>query len=405
MVSSRFLVLGAGITGRAVSEFFLKREIDFRVSSLSKIDSEFKEKLSAQGISFEEGKHSLDWFEWADYVVLSPSVRKDRLPQWIQSRCISELDLAQEFFAGKIVAITGTNGKTTTVSMLAHVLSSTGVKVVACGNIGLPFISVVDQEVDAVVVEVSSFQLFNSSRFRPDLFAVLNITPDHLDWHSSLEEYALSKLSPIRRISSAREVFLNRDSALISTYYSGPANWFSGGDNEDEACVYAICEAMGIGKEQITNALRTFSPPHHRISFVAEGKGLVFLNDSKSTNPASTFWALKRLSVKGIRGKVVLLCGGKGKGFEYSSILNYKHMLRGIVGFGEEGPNIVSQLSDVPGWIAPDLEHAFDTAVRIAELGDVVLLSPMCASFDQYANYEERGEHFEKLVLSFLRSQ
>ncbi len=404
MVGNRFLVLGSGVTGKSVSEFFLKKGIEFRVSSLSKIDSEFKEKLSAQGISFEEGKHSSDWFEWADYIVLSPSVRKDRLPQGAQSRCISELDLAQEFFPGEVIAITGTNGKTTTVSMLAHVLSNAGMQVMACGNIGLPFISVASRDLDAVVVEVSSFQLFNSSRFRPDLFAVLNITPDHLDWHNGLDEYALSKLSPIKRISSSHQVFLNQDSPLISTYYSGSANWFKGGENEDEACVYAMCEAIGIKRELIETAIKTFSPPHHRISFVGRGKGLVFLNDSKATNPASTFWALRRLSIRGVEGKVVLLCGGKGKGLEYSGILNYKDILKGIVGFGQEGPKIVSQLSDIPGWVESDLEHAFNMAVQIAEPGDVVLLSPMCASFDQYTNYKERGEHFEKLVLSFLRS-
>lgn len=403
-MDSRFLILGSGVTGKALADFFLKREIKFRISSLSKLDPQLKDRLVARHILFEEGKHSPDWLKWADYVILSPSVRKDNLPEEVQSHCISELDLAQEFFTGKIIAITGTNGKTTTVSMLAHVLSSAGMQVAACGNIGLPFISVVGQQLDAVVVEVSSFQLFNSACFSPDFFAVLNIAPDHLDWHKDLDEYARAKLSPIRRFSDDRHFFLNQDNRLITAYYSGPANWFRGGDNENEACVYVICEAIGIDGELIKKALKTFSPPHHRLSFVGRGRDLVFLNDSKATNPASTCWALRRLSMEGIKGKVVLLCGGKGKGIEYTDVLNYKNVLRGIVGFGEEGPKIVSQLSDVPGWIEFDLEQAFNMAVHVAEPGDVILLSPMCASFDQYTNYEERGEHFEKLVLSFLRS-
>ncbi len=404
-MGERFLVVGAGITGKSLVEFFLHKGIEFRVTSLSPINSTLRERLSSFGVLFEEGKHTLDWFSWADYIVLSPSVRKDKFPEEVWSRCISELDLAQCFFSGKIIAITGTNGKTTTVSMLAHILSKSGIRAVACGNIGLPFISVVDESVDVAVVEVSSFQLFNSAFFTPDLFAVLNISPDHLDWHKDLEEYVRAKLSPIDRILDPRRIFLNRNSRLINSYFVGPANWFDASEDENRSCVGALCNFMGIDEDTVKSALKSFCPPRHRLSFVGEGRGLTFLNDSKATNPHSTCWALRRLMRSNMSGKVILLCGGRGKNLGYHDILEYKDILRMVIGFGEEGENIVSQLSSIPGWVERDLEGAFARAVSLAEPGDTILLSPMCASFDQYKNYEERGIHFERLVSSYLESE
>ncbi len=412
MSSDYFLVLGAGITGRAVVEFFLGRGIPFRVSSLSPIPIDLKENLRKAGVDFEEGKHTLSWLSEAKEIILSPSIRYDALPWEVRSRCISELDLSQRFFKGKIVAITGTNGKSSTVSMLASVLNQAGIPACACGNIGTPFISKVDDPVSVAVVEVSSFQLFNSREFTPDGFAVLNISPDHLDWHESEEEYIQAKISPIERMNERQVVWLNwNDSILrdVGLRLGRSIDWFRSeeGLDENEACVVRIGRYFGIDERSLVSWLKTECRPlKYRCEVIGEKGGVVFVNDSKATNVASTLWAIKKVTKDRSGRRVILLCGGRGKNLDYGDLLSVADSIKCVIAFGEEGDSIVARLRGVVFSLrVPDLASAFERSISLSQPGDVVLLSPMCASFDQYENYEKRGAHFDSLVVSYLQSK
>ncbi len=393
------LVLGYGITGKALVDFLISRDIRVSVSDTGCFSDEDKAYFKKNNIEFEEGRHSRRFIEKSDILCPSPGIRVDDIPIG-QKLVLSEIDIASFFFKGKIIAITGTNGKTTTTKIIDFVLNRAGYKSKAVGNIGLPFISVVGQSPDVAVVEVSSFQLFFSNYFAPDVAVILNISEDHMDWHKDFEEYVLAK-KKIFEFMKEGVVLLNKNDPVASVLEVPDfleKVFFPGGMRYDfdENWQAAVCvlSRLGVGKDIILDAYKEFRNPPHRMEFVMKKNGVVFIDDSKATNVHSTVWALKN-----VKGPVRLLCGGSFKGADFSAIVPFLTNVAKAYAFGQEAERINSALSGViPVSVFMSMRGALLSAAKEAKGGDVVLLSPMCASFDEFKNYKERGDVFSKLV-------
>lgn len=368
-----------------------------------------------------------------DYCVVSPGVKMKDNPyiEIMKNKgtiILSELDLGYLFLKGKIIAVTGTNGKTTTCNLIYKILKDNGYDARLCGNIGVPITSINDTTKNSVtVVEVSSFQLESSRLFRCDIGVILNVMPDHLDRHGTMQEYINCK----KKLASftKRKLVLNLDDEIAKTF------------NFDKKCLYfskktlkkgvfaknnqifinkkPVCGVQNIklkGEKNLENVLASvaslsnfkgmnfhdsissFLPSAHRLELVGECKGVMYVDDSKATNVASVINALTAFDGK----RILLLLGGQGKNAPYDSI--FQHPLKEVVTFGEEGEKIsaIANRYKVP---TANFKH-FDDAVFYAcergEVGDVVLLSPACSSFDEFSSYKERGEKFKELVLEFL---
>ena len=371
-----------------------------------------------------------------DLCVVSPGVKYKDNP-YIEilkkngSQIMSEIDLACLFCKGKIIAVTGTNGKTTTCMLLAKILKEAGYDVHLCGNIGIPFTSIClkTNKKSVVVCEVSSFQLASSSFFKCDIGAILNIKPDHLDVHGTFLDYIESKKKLIKFVK--KKLVLNLDDditkRLINTknclYFSKKTlkkgvfieknaifcnkkkicdlkNFNLKGEKNIEnllASVACLCD-FNIPIETYNNALKSFQPSSHRIEIVGEHNEVLFVDDSKATNVASTINALTAFQNKNI----ILLLGGRGKDAPYDEIFDYK--LKEVVCFGEDGDNIYRRAlkNKAKSSIFEKFDEAVEHACQIAKVGDVVLLSPACASFDEFTSYAERGERFKDLVLRLI---
>jgi UDP-N-acetylmuramoylalanine--D-glutamate ligase len=366
----------------------------------------------------------------ADLVVPSPLVRLDH-PALVAARAAgvpvrSEIDLAGERAAVPIVAVTGTNGKTTVTTLTAAMLDASGRRVVAAGNLGRPLIDAVDDPVDVIVAEVSSFQLACSETFHPHVGVVLAITPDHLDWHGSYEQYVAAK-ARITRCQNADDVLVfdadDADAAAIAAASRARALGFSRRsdapgralevdgrlldsdgallaniDDMRRALVHDRTNALASGlaaiavgatTEGVRAALATYATLPHRVALVGEASGVQWYDDSKATNPDATLRALESFD------SVVLLAGGRNKGLDLSVLARAASRLRGVVAFGEAGPEVAKAFAgSVPVETVESMRDAVRAAARLSRPGDVVLLSPACASFDAYSNYAERGDDF-----------
>jgi len=359
------------------------------------------------------------------------------------SQLLSEIELAYVRSRAPWIAVTGTNGKTTTTSLVAHLLSNAGLAVHTVGNIGTPAMTVVDhaEPDDVIVAEVSSFQLALTSTFHPRVAVLLNITPDHADWHGSLARYAQDKARVFANLTAddtavvdiddpgsavwadkleARGVRVARVSRLVPV--SGGANVVGGvltlitphgpeplvaaeelrirGDHNvsNALAAAAAAHAMGVHAADIRAGLTTFEPIAHRLEPVGVRDGAEYVNDSKGTNPDAV---VKALTAFGDRD-IVLLLGGRNKGSDFAPLAAAIAARGGVrpVVFGEAAAEISAALADagVAFDSASGLRLAVDQAATIAHSGDVVLLSPGCASFDEFKNYEHRGEFFASLV-------
>ena len=374
----------------------------------------------------------------ADLVVPSPLVRLDH-PALVAARAAgvsirSEIDLAGERAAAPIVAVTGTNGKTTVTTLTAAMLAASGRSVVAAGNLGRPLIDAVDDRADVLVAEVSSFQLACSETFHPHVAVVLAITPDHLDWHGSYERYVEAK-ARIARWQRADDVLVfdadDRDATAIAAAGAARAVGFSrradaaGAAREiDGRLVNAYGEllanvgdmrralvhdrtnalasglaaiAAGATTAGVRAALENYETLPHRVALVGEAGGVQWYDDSKATNPDATLRALESFD------SVVLLAGGRNKGLDLSVLARAASRLRAVVSFGEAGPEVAKELPDsVPTEVVVTMRDAVHAAASLSQPGDIVLLSPACASFDAYANYAERGDDFASEVAKML---
>lgn len=412
---SRAAVFGFGRTGRAVATFFLARGITPFVTDAGTLSSPAREFLEKNAIPYEERGHTLRALTGADIAIISPGVRPG-IPIIAQARergipVLSEIDLASFFLGGTpLVAVTGTNGKSTTVKLIEVLLTEQGLNVVSAGNIGIPLITRVDERYDAIVVEVSSFQLEQSHRFHPHVGVLLNITPDHLDRHGTLENYRAVKLRLFSNQTGDDYVIVPRELAPAiagakarPVYYDHvalpplPGTLPHNRSNLQAAIAAARCIIpFNPATVSMSTLADAFSLPY-RMQVEGRVNGARVINDSKSTNAASTIAALRSIDAP-----TVLILGGRHKRAGYDALAQEiaARPVRTVI-YGEAGPFLAEHLR-ITGINNVKIFSEFSNAVICAmdniKSGEVLLFSPACSSYDQFTSYIERGKSFSTLV-------
>jgi UDP-N-acetylmuramoylalanine--D-glutamate ligase len=436
------LVVGLARTGVATSQFCAAHGAKVTATD-ARPENEIGEAiktLRGVGINLELGVHREKTFLEQDLIIPSPGVPADApLLQAARAKGVtiwSEIELADRFLKGRMIGITGSNGKTTTTSLIAHILKSAGIPTILAGNIGTPLISQVEQTSDKTitVVELSSFQLELIDTFRADVSVFLNLTPDHLDRHHTLEAYGAAKARIFENQTESDSSILNADDPATRPYAPAKPHvfWFSRKqrvaqgafvleneilfrlDGKDEAILklqdiplagahnvenvlaaVAAVRLAGAQAAEIAKGVRSFAGVEHRLEFVAEIGGVRYYNDSKATNVDATLKALEAFP-----GRILIVLGGKDKGSDYTVLqkpLREKAILALLIGAASE--KIENQIA---GSVAIErvgtIERAVETASHAVRPGDIVLLAPACASFDQFENYEHRGRVFKDLV-------
>ncbi len=449
--NKRVLVVGLGKSGIAAAHFLKEQGARVTVS-----DSRDAVALAAEipalldaGITVETGGHGLLTFRRSDLIVVSPGVPMDtpELKQVVAFGLpvIGELELASRFLQGQVVAITGSNGKTTTTTLVGEILKASGVKTLVGGNIGLPVIDLVPESTAETwsVLEVSSFQLETVDGFHPKIAVVLNITPDHLDRHGSFKNYAAVKARITERQEAEDFLVLNAEDKATQMVAGKAASlkgggaqvfWFSGrrpikqgafvhgesilfvpwegakaepvmpvseiplkGAHNVENVLAAVCVARlaGVSAEVIRGTVRSFKAVEHRLEFVRSVNGVEYYNDSKATNVDATMKA-----VASFAGGIHLILGGKDKDSDYTQMAEMlQERVKIVYTIGSAAEKIERELREVVKMkSAGTIQVAVSEAAAAAEPGDVVLLAPACSSFDQFENYEHRGRVFRQLV-------
>jgi UDP-N-acetylmuramoylalanine--D-glutamate ligase len=441
----KVLVVGLGKSGMAAALFLRRRGAQVTVSDVRSAEALAKDipTLLEAGIMVEAGGHGLLTFRRQDLIVVSPGVPMDT-PELAQTisfglPVIGELELAARFLKGKILSITGSNGKTTTTTLVGEILKGAGLPTLVGGNIGVPVVSLIEESTDQTwsVLEVSSFQLETTVEFRPAIAVILNITPDHLDRHGNLENYALAKERIFAAQTAQDFLVLNADNARAAEAASrsvAQVYWFSaehpvaqGAWLEEGQVVYRpaqgaatekIIPLSGIplkGAHNVENVLaavvssrlagasagavckgiENFKAVEHRLEYVTTRNGVEFYNDSKATNVDATAKALAAFST-GIH----LILGGKDKNSDYTQLAQLlRERVTAVYTIGSAAAKIESELRGVVSIHSCEtLEKAVHAATAAARPGEVVLLAPACSSFDQFENYEQRGRVFKELV-------
>jgi UDP-N-acetylmuramoylalanine--D-glutamate ligase len=435
--NKRVLVVGLGESGRAAARFLTARG-----AVVTATDSQPPEKLGSVaellnlGVTLHVGGHPAELFAEQDIVIPSPGVPWD-LPQLEAARrlgieVVGELEVAAAMLRGRVIGVTGTNGKTTTTSLIGHILRAAGWNVCVAGNIGTPVLSIVETSTDDTwnVLELSSFQLEAMSHFRCEIALVLNVTPDHLDRHKTLDGYAKAKARIFMAQTSGDHAVLNADDAgcrEMAPQARGQVCWFSrtraldcgasvkgewiafngtpvgsthlpirGAHNLENALAAVAASALaGVSADVIGPALEIFTAVEHRLEYVRTLDGVDYYNDSKATNVDAT-----RKAIEAFDGGLWVILGGSEKGADYYDLREpLKQRARAVILIGAAASKMAAQLD---GWVeihhAGTLEHALEYARRQAQPGDTVLLAPACASFDQFQNYGHRGRVFKQLV-------
>lgn len=445
---SKVLVVGLGRSGIAASRLLIRNGAIVTATDNRPIDALSREvkDLISTGIKLEAGRHRVETFLSTDLIILSPGVPSDIVPL-IKARklgieIIGEIELAYQFLNTplntlKLIAITGSNGKSTTTTLIGEILKAKGDRVFVCGNLGIPLSEYIlsGEGSDSVVVELSSFQLETIDRFRPSISILLNISPDHLDRYHSVKEYKDAKFRIFENQEETDFAIINgdepwsedaikgvkgtlilfsrkggvkngvyiKDSWIVSTI-DGQENKIcevseiriKGVHNlENAMAATAATIIMGCKKETIVHTLREFSGLEHRLEFVREIDGVKFINDSKGTNVGAVI-----RSIEGFDESILLIAGGRDKGSDFSPLRPLiKDKVKRLILIGEAREKIGTILRDLTTIIySESLEEAVNIAHKEAIKGDVVLLSPACASFDMFKNFEERGRVFKETV-------
>ena len=438
----KVLVIGLARSGMAAIKVLHKLGADI-VLSERKPAEELKELATLKELGVTIVDQSMEVFDKDyDLCVKNPGVpyRSPFMEALAQHGVpvITEIELAFQVAKPQhYIAITGTNGKTTTTTLVYEVLNAAFPgKAHLCGNIGIPLCEIVMEEGlmeesdHYIALEISNYQLVNIDRFRPDVATIINLTPDHVDFMGSLEAYYKSKTEVYRNMKPEDTFILNADDPVLAEYvekYPVPATVKSFSlDNTDtdnyvkdgQLCVgdepvlpltsvrlpgkhnlqnvmiaVSVAKVLGIANETIKEVVEGFTGVEHRIEFVRELDGVRYYNDSKGTNTDATVTALKAFD-KG----VILLLGGFEKGLPMDDVKAHLGCVKKVIGFGACGPRLVADTVGEDGIVVTTLDEAVEEAVKIAEPGDTVLLSPTTSSFDQYTCFEERGDHFKKLV-------
>ena len=438
----RVLVVGLGKSGVASALFLEKHGARVAVSD-AKMEEQLPEEIPLlldHGISVETGQHGERTFRDQDLIVISPGVPFD-VPQLVQARAlgipvIGEVELAARYLKGKVVAITGSNGKTTTTALAGKIIAAGGRKALVGGNIGTPAISFVEASNDDtwVVLEISSFQLETIESFHPKIAVVLNVTPDHLDRHYTFENYAAAKARIFENQTTDDFAVLNADNepcVPMGGKTKAAVYWFSRlkqvergaftsgeriiwrdsktereimqvseislkGSHNVENVLAGICVGMlaGIEPAEIRRAVAEFKAVEHRLEYVDTVRGVEYYNDSKATNVDATIKALESFP-----GGIHLILGGKDKGSDCSALNPLlKDRVKRVYTIGAAATKIESQIRGVELVSVGTLQAAVKRASDSAASGDVVLLAPACASFDQFVSYEHRGRVFKEQV-------
>jgi len=447
--NKKITVIGLGKSGFAAAKFLHQQKAIVRVTEGSKKKEALENAayLRGLGIEVETGVHTESFISSSRCVVTSPGVSKKSLPlQWALEKkipVISEVELAFYFCRGRIVAVTGSNGKTTTCHLIYRVLSDTGRECVLCGNVGYSFLDAIPaiSRKTIVVLELSSFQLEDSPSFRPSIAVVLNVSPNHLDRHGTIENYALAKENifknqrrsdhvilnagdeRVKRMAEkakSRVVFFGRQKLPEEIYLDGTQIIWKKGEKEKKlldtlsfslkgnhnlenimACT-AVANLLRLPFKKVQKSLDGFKTLEHRIEPIGELRGVKFFNDSKSTTVQST-----KAAILANQGSVILIAGGRDKGVSFAEIepLLIERVKLAVL-YGEAREKIAaswksfSQIRQLA-----DFRQAVRAAFEEASPGDSILLSPMCTSFDQFSSFEERGEVFKHVFHELVREK
>jgi UDP-N-acetylmuramoylalanine--D-glutamate ligase len=438
----KILVVGLARTGASVARFLAERGAVVTVTDMKEESAlaPFLDKLSGLEIRFELGRHDDHTFLSSDMIVVSPGVPMDIPPLSLARKqgrmIISEIELAGGFIDAPIVAITGTNGKTTTTTLAGEIFRGSGYKTFVGGNIGNPLIDLVTsgEAVDFVVAEISSFQLEGIHKFRPRVAVLLNVTEDHLDRYATYQEYIDAKARIFENQTSEDFAVLNMDDPIVSSYagtvkarvvpmsqqralekgiycrdgfitfaWEGvresfpTASFKLQGVHNIENIMAALASTLltGCDPRSAQAVVEGFSGLHHRMELVKIVDDVAYYNDSKGTNVGSVVKSLESFA-----GNVTLIAGGKDKGGDYCPLASLvKERVKHLILLGEARQRIFDSLGNLTdAHLVESLEEAVLTARRLTAPGGVVLFSPACSSFDMFKNYEERGDRFASIV-------
>jgi UDP-N-acetylmuramoylalanine--D-glutamate ligase len=440
LAGERAVVVGAGVAG-AGSARALSAEGAGVLVTEARPEEELPSaaELRALGIEVRAGGHEPSHLDGATLLVTGPGVPPEAdVLRWARERGLpvwGEMELGARLARAPYLAVTGTNGKTTVTSMIEACLRAGGYDALACGNIGLSFPEAAREERDVLVVEVSSFQLALEDSFHPTISVLLNVAPDHLDWHGTFEAYVAAK-ERIHGLQAGTDVHIgNRDdpaAAEISSRATCVLRWFRKGSpdegevgyvgdelvahvdgihrlgavdggragyREDAAAAAAVAIAYGVDPATAAAALAGFRPGPHRGEVVATIDGVRFVDNSKATNVHAAAAAIDGA------GDAVLIAGGRAKGVDLSPLKTHAGRLRAVIAIGESAADVVGVFEgSVPTALAGSIEEAVRDAFAAALPGDTILLAPACASWDQFASYAERGDRFAAAARS-LRAE
>lgn len=442
-IGTKIAILGAGESGVGAAILAQKQGFTVWVSDGGKIKPEFKHTLNDLDLPYEEGSHNMEEILSANLVVKSPGIpEKAPVVKAIREKgieLISEIEFGYRYCSGKIIAITGSNGKTTTTMLTHHILKNAGLNVVMAGNVGDSFAaSVAEHNTDYYVLEVSSFQLDDISTFKPHIAILTNITPDHLDrYEYKMENYAASKFA-ITRYQDENDFFIyNKDDEETMKYMAQHPTkaqklaitlqnektegaWLDDTNtiqitlkNQEQMNINELAlqgkhntynsmasglasKLLGIRKEAIRESLAGFESIEHRLEPVLSVYGIQFINDSKATNVNSTWYALENMQTP-----TIWIAGGVDKGNDYSQLFSLvENKVKAIICLGTDNSKLHAEFDGRVEMVidAADMDEAVRMAYRMGEKGDSVLLSPACASFDLFENYEDRGRQFKAAV-------
>ena len=445
----RVLIVGLGKSGIAAAQAMVKLGARVTVQDSKeedKIDSQLLTFFRGKGVEFCLGKFP-EFMNQYDMMILSPGVDPE-LPFIVKAaeegvEIVGELEIAYRIARGHFVALTGTNGKTTTTTLVGEIFKKSGRKTSVVGNIGVAVISkaLETDEDDWLVTETSSFQLQTIKYFKPMVSAILNLTPDHLNRHHTMENYGLAKARifenqdengycvingddeaccKLAEKSKAKVIYFSasrqlekgafvKDGKLVIVDEDGKLIELCGRDElkiigkhnvENALAAAAMCYYAGIEAEVITQVLKDFAGVEHRIEYCGTYKGVKYYNDSKGTNVDAALTALRA-----IEKNIILIAGGDGKGQDFDPLIQgFNGSVKHMILLGRDGSKI-AEACDKEGFkdysFAADMGQCVQKAVEMAEEGDTVLLSPACASWDMYTNFEQRGDHFKEMVERF----
>lgn len=426
----KVVIIGAAESGIGAALLAKKKNYEVFVSDCGKIADRYKTELEDNNIPFEEEGHTIERLIDAGFVIKSPGVPDTALILRSLNkeglRGVSEIEFGYSSYSGQLIAITGSNGKTTTSGLVYHILSTAGLDVEIGGNYGVSFARILAERTpDYMVLELSSFQLDNIDKFRPDIAVLLNITADHLDRYDyDIKKYARAKMRIIENQTSEDHYIFNADDDLINEMNSELAgipqghpvsraeyihgiSSKEGADNFDISikgkhnlfnakCAVEVARLLGISESDIAKGLATFVNEPHRLEVVAVIDGVTFINDSKATNVDAVTYALDAVD-----GDIIWIAGGTDKGNDYSPIYDLaRDRVKALICLGVDNKKLVQSFATlIPVIIeSTKVSNVVDAAIDLAKAGDTVILSPACASFDLFKNYMDRGDQFRSAV-------